>query len=570
MGSIVADESSVRVALRIRPQISRELIDGSKCCTTVAEGIPQVWIGSDHAYTYDYVFDTGSTQESVFDSVRGLVDGCLDGYNATILAYGQTGSGKTYTMGTGFDVETRNFSEISSTQGVIPRALHMIFDSIQRRRDLAQESGQPLPEFKVTAQFVELYNEEVFDLIEGSGKSTHKPPTNGGIQIREDAVGAIYLVGVGTKGVVTAEDALKCLYNGALSRTTASTNMNDESSRSHAIFTLHVKQQRIISGEDEMDTAGISDCETLSAKFHFVDLAGSERLKRTGAVGHRAKESISINSGLLSLGNVISALGDKSKKSSHVPYRDSKLTRLLQDSLGGNSRTMMIACVSPSERDFLETLNTLKYANRARNIKNKVTVNQDKNSNVISESKRTVHMLEEELAEYRQGKRLASGTHSDTHQLNILLQSENQALTSRVKSLQLTIDSLNAKNSQLLAEKATGTWILADNNANCDITLMVQKYIQEIEELGSKLYESEANCEQLIKEMEKERTFSLSPRKLSQVMIRDDDLEALIVVAKKEEAERLESRQRNQVDDDIMEDDEDDSDSSCTEDSLFD
>jgi len=140
----------------------------------------------------------------------------------------------------------------------------------------------------------------------------------------------------------------------------------------------------------------------LSAKFHFVDLAGSERLKRTGAVGERAKEGISINCGLLALGNVISALGDTSRKVLHVPYRDSKLTRLLQDSLGGNSRTIMIACISPCDRDFVETLNTLKYANRARNIKNKLTVNQDKSSRIISSLREAILRLETELQDYKQ------------------------------------------------------------------------------------------------------------------------------------------------------------------------
>ena len=146
----------------------------------------------------------------------------------------------------------------------------------------------------------------------------------------------------------------------------------------------------------------LPEFETLTAKFHFVDLAGSERLKRTGATGDRAKESISINCGLLALGNVISALGDLTKKASHVPYRDSKLTRLLQDSLGGNSQTVMIACISPSDTDFMETLNTLKYANRARNIKNRVTVNQDKTSKTINLLRLEIQQLQLELMEYRQ------------------------------------------------------------------------------------------------------------------------------------------------------------------------
>ncbi|KDR16661.1 Kinesin-like protein KIF21B [Zootermopsis nevadensis] len=203
-------------------------------------------------------------------------------------------------------------------------------------------------------------------------------------------------MGVTMKPIMSAEDALQCLRMGALSRTTASTQMNSQSSRSHAIFTLHIKQQRMVKVENVdnwecvVATDPSSEFETLTAKFHFVDLAGSEPLKRTGATGERAKYDISINCGLLALGNVISALGDKSIKALHVPYRDSKLTRLLQDSLGGNSRTIMIACVSSSDPDFMETLNTLKYANRARNIKNRVTINHDKSS-------RTIVLLRQEI-----------------------------------------------------------------------------------------------------------------------------------------------------------------------------
>ncbi|CAG0910075.1 unnamed protein product, partial [Cyprideis torosa] len=204
-------------------------------------------------------------------------------------------------------------------------------------RESATARGIPIPDFKVEAQFLELYNEEVFDLLNPSNRRLGRQT---GFRIREDpATGAIQVSGVTRRPIRTPEEALACLKNGALGRTTASTEMNSQSSRSHAIFTIHVAQQRIASPEAPMDVDGenapppsMPDLETLTAKFHFVDLAGSERLKRTGATGDRAKEGISINCGLLALGNVISALGDVTKKGSHVPYRDSKLTRLLQDS----------------------------------------------------------------------------------------------------------------------------------------------------------------------------------------------------------------------------------------------
>lgn len=311
--------------------------------------------------------------------------------------------------------------------------------------------------------------------------------------------------GVSLKTVTSAEEAMECLRLGTLSRSTASTQMNIQSSRSHAIFTLHVKQQRLVVNPDDSYS---NEFETLTAKFHFVDLAGSERLKRIGATGERAREGISINCGLLALGNVISALGDKSKKALHIPYRDSKLTRLLQDSLGGNSQTIMIACVSPSDRDFMETLNTLKYANRARNIKNRVCINQDKSSRTISDLKQQVAQLHLELLEYKQGKRVigvdGTETVNDMFYENNMLQGEVNNLRTRVKAMQETIDTLTLKNSNLLSEKAMGSWI--GSEADNDIACMIQGYLKEIEDLKAKLLEANYNCEQLRKQINRSQS----------------------------------------------------------------
>uniref|UniRef100_U3JJA5 Kinesin motor domain-containing protein n=1 Tax=Ficedula albicollis TaxID=59894 RepID=U3JJA5_FICAL len=243
-----------------------------------------------------------------------------------------------------------------------------------------------------------------------------------------------------------------------------------------------------------------AEYETLTAKFHFVDLAGSERLKRTGATGERAKEGISINCGLLALGNVISALGDQSKKVVHVPYRDSKLTRLLQDSLGGNSQTIMIACVSPSDRDFMETLNTLKYANRARNIKNKVVVNQDKTSQQISALRAEIARLQMELMEYKAGKRVigedGSEGYSDLFRENAMLQKENSALRMRVKAMQEAIDAINSRVTYLMSQEAN-LMLAKAGDGNEAIGTLIQNYIREIEELRTKLLESESMNESL-------------------------------------------------------------------------
>uniref|UniRef100_A0A8C1RFZ5 Kinesin family member 21B n=1 Tax=Cyprinus carpio TaxID=7962 RepID=A0A8C1RFZ5_CYPCA len=476
--------------IRIRPQMAKEKIEGCHICTCVTPGDNQVLLGKDKAFTYDFVFDLDAQQHQIYSAcVHKLIEGCFEGYNATVFAYGQTGSGKTYTMGTGFDV---TISE--EEQGIIPRAVQHLFQGIQKRRLDAQSAGMPLPEFKVSAQFLELYNEEILDLFD----NTRDPESRGrksNIKIHEDGSGGIYTTGVMSRLVSSEEELLQCLKLGALSRTTASTQMNAQSSRSHAIFTIHLCQMRVCP-----HSISQPEYETLTAKFHFVDLAGSERLKRTGATGERAREGISINCGLLALGNVISALGDQSKKAGHVPYRDSKLTRLLQDSLGGNSRTVMIACVSPSDRDFMETLNTLKYANRARNIKNKVIVNQDKTSQQISALRAEIARLQMEIMEYKAGKRVAcedgSDGFSDLFQENSMLQKENDTLRMRVKAMQETIDHLNTRVTQLLTN-GVSLLLTKTGETNEEIGNLIQNYIREIEELRSKLLESEAMNESL-------------------------------------------------------------------------
>ncbi|XP_072233172.1 kinesin-like protein KIF21A isoform X2 [Leuresthes tenuis] len=501
------DESSVRVALRIRPQLAKEKIEGCHICTYVMPGEPQVVLGKDKAFTYDYVLDMDTQQETIYTHcTEALIEGCFEGYNATIFAYGQTGSGKTYTMGTGFDV---NGGE--DELGIIPRAVNHLFRGIEKRRQDATEQGRPVPEFKINAQFLELYNEEVLDLFD-STRDLEARRQKSNIKIHEDANGGIYTVGVTTRTVSSAAEMMQCLKLGALSRTTASTQMNVQSSRSHAIFTIHLCQVRVCSPDNNdnvtdnrlANDSEINEFETLTAKFHFVDLAGSERLKRTGATGDRAKEGISINCGLLALGNVISALGDRSKRSTHVPYRDSKLTRLLQDSLGGNSQTVMIACISPSDRDFMETLNTLKYANRARNIKNKVMVNQDRASQQISALRTEIARLQMELMEYRTGKRMVGedgmeGINDLVHE-NAMLQTENNNLRVRVKAMQETIDAQKTRLTQVLSDQANRALNRA-GEGNEEIGKMIENYIKEIEDLRAKLLESEAVSEALRKSL---------------------------------------------------------------------
>uniref|UniRef100_UPI003AB01724 kinesin-like protein KIF21A n=2 Tax=Centroberyx TaxID=88664 RepID=UPI003AB01724 len=546
------DESSVRVALRIRPQLAREKIEGCHICTYVMPGEPQVILGKDKAFTYDHVFDMDSQQDAIYaNCTEKLIEGCFEGYNATVFAYGQTGSGKTYTMGTGFDVSIGE-----EELGIIPRAVHHLFKGIEERRQAAQDQGRPVPEFKINAQFLELYNEEVLDLFD----STRDMKQKSHIKIHEDATGGIYTVGVTTRTVASEAEMMQCLKLGALSRTTASTQMNVQSSRSHAIFTIHLCQVRVCASdnqENETDNrvsngnSEMDEFETLTAKFHFVDLAGSERLKRTGATGDRAKEGISINCGLLALGNVISALGDRSKRAAHVPYRDSKLTRLLQDSLGGNSQTVMIACISPSDRDFMETLNTLKYANRARNIKNKVMVNQDKASQQISALRTEIARLQMELMEYKTGKRMVGEdgmeSFSDMFHENSMLQTENSNLRVRVKAMQETIDAQRARLTQLLSDQANQVLARAGEGGSEEIGNMIQGYIKEIEDLRAKLLESEAVNENLRKNLSRasnRQSFYGGPGSFSASLLAPEKETSDIIELAKKDLEKLKKREK--------------------------
>ncbi|XP_076412736.1 kinesin-like protein KIF21A isoform X5 [Peromyscus maniculatus bairdii] len=555
-----ADESSVRVAVRIRPQLAKEKIEGCHICTSVTPGEPQVFLGKDKAFTFDYVFDIDSQQEQIYTQcIEKLIEGCFEGYNATVFAYGQTGAGKTYTMGTGFDVNI-----MEEEQGIISRAVKHLFKSIEEKKTTAIKNGVPPPEFKVNAQFLELYNEEVLDLFDTTRDIDAKNKKSN-IRIHEDSTGGIYTVGVTTRTVNTEPEMMQCLKLGALSRTTASTQMNVQSSRSHAIFTIHVCQTRVcpqIDAENATDNKMISESsqmnefETLTAKFHFVDLAGSERLKRTGATGERAKEGISINCGLLALGNVISALGDKSKRATHVPYRDSKLTRLLQDSLGGNSQTIMIACVSPSDRDFMETLNTLKYANRARNIKNKVMVNQDRASQQINALRSEITRLQMELMEYKTGKRIIDeeGVESinDMFHENAMLQTENNNLRVRIKAMQETVDALRARITQLVSDQANQVLARA-GEGNEEISNMIHSYIKEIEDLRAKLLESEAVNENLRKTLTRATArspyFSGSSAFSPTILSSDKETIEIIDLAKKdlEKLKRKEKKKKKRL-----------------------
>ncbi|EDO49629.1 predicted protein, partial [Nematostella vectensis] len=398
----------VKVAVRIRPLLHKEISEACQECISVTPGEPQVIMGTNKAFTYDYVFGKSSSQKELYtDVVTPLLDGFFKGYNATVLAYGQTGSGKTHSMGTSFTVCT---SDDEDSQGVIPRLIQDLFRHIE----------QDKCEYSLKVSFLEIHNEEIHDLLNPSS-------TDERITIRESCEGGIKIAGLMEKKVDSVQDMVQCLELGSASRVTGATAMNSRSSRSHAIYTIIMEQRG----------KGI-DSDVRKAKFHLVDLAGSERVKKTNAQGERFKEGVNINKGLLCLGNVISALSDEQRNpSTHVPYRDSKLTRLLQDSLGGNSNTLMLACVSPADSNYEETLNTLRYADRARHIKNKPIINRDPQLAEIMRLRQQIEMLQA-----LQGGQLINGS----------LTSDNDTGGVNTEEMKDRIKELETENTKLSRE----------------------------------------------------------------------------------------------------------------------
>ncbi|KAL1924413.1 uncharacterized protein VTP21DRAFT_7448 [Calcarisporiella thermophila] len=584
-----AAQTSVQVALRIRPltELDRNQPRFSKQKATeilaVTEAHNSVTIVPyNKQFTFDHVFGTDSTQESIFDTcVRNLLQKFIQGYNVTILAYGQTSSGKTYTMGTASGA----MNEAPETIGIIPRAISTLFESLnapsqpaaqgrpstpgpqggsaiptptrngratptRMQRPMSMPVFQNLPsggtsnnnnsnnpgnsntKTTIRVSFVEIYNEELIDLLNTDGSERSN------VQIREDNKGNIYWTGVREVIVNSPREVMQYLAIGSQNRQVGATDMNEKSSRSHAIFSVTLRQEKwsgsgggasiatmaanrarpssptpgrlgtprrdsLMAERASSRLSNVDDGEitVINSKFHFVDLAGSERLKRTSAVGERIKEGISINAGLLALGNVISALGDASRKVTHIPYRDSKLTRLLQDSLGGNAQTLMIACVSPAEYNLSETVNTIKYANRARNIKNTATLNHETLlSDNVDHLKALIAKLKSELQTLK-----TSGDQSTPHPGGSAPGDENreksrddqmvEQLESQMEELQLSFAELSERHVQVEAElnrykrMQSNTAGAQGNSASFQemVEPVVQQYEKEITSLESEL-----------------------------------------------------------------------------------
>uniref|UniRef100_A0A8C8J5J8 Kinesin-like protein n=1 Tax=Oncorhynchus tshawytscha TaxID=74940 RepID=A0A8C8J5J8_ONCTS len=369
---------SVKVVVRCRPMNEKERAANFERVVQVDVKLGQVAVRNPRGaaahehpkvFTFDSVYDWNSKQVDLYDETfRPLVDSVLLGFNGTIFAYGQTGTGKTYTMeGVRNDPERR---------GVIPNSFEHVFTHISRSQN---------QQYLVRASYLEIYQEEIRDLLskDQSGRLELKERPDTGVYVKD-------LSSFVTKSVREIEHVMNV---GNQNRSVGSTNMNEHSSRSHAIFVITIECSELgVDGENHIRVG----------KLNLVDLAGSERQTKTGAQGERLKEATKINLSLSALGNVISALVDG--RSTHIPYRDSKLTRLLQDSLGGNAHTVMVANIGPASYNVEETLTTLRYSNRAKNIKNKPRVNEDPKDALLREFQEEISRLKEQLGK-RSGKK---------------------------------------------------------------------------------------------------------------------------------------------------------------------
>eukprot|EP00358_Blepharisma_japonicum_P002806 CAMPEP_0202947020 /NCGR_PEP_ID=MMETSP1395-20130829/10481_1 /ASSEMBLY_ACC=CAM_ASM_000871 /TAXON_ID=5961 /ORGANISM="Blepharisma japonicum, Strain Stock R1072" /LENGTH=740 /DNA_ID=CAMNT_0049647983 /DNA_START=42 /DNA_END=2264 /DNA_ORIENTATION=- len=335
-----------------------EIRDARQCIVTVDSNRGEMTIRNPKAdasepikvFTYDCTYGSDSAQEQVYlDTGYPIVENVIEGYNGTIFAYGQTGTGKTFTM------EGRD--EPSELRGIIPRSFDQIFYTVGQN---------PSNEFLIRASFLEIYNEEIHDLL--------SKDYNAKLDVKENPETGFYVKDLNLFAVKSVDEIKEVMNAGRLNRHTGQTAMNKDSSRSHSIFSVVVERSE--TGKD-----GVTHYRV--GKLNLVDLAGSERQSKTQSSGERLKEATNINKSLLTLGNVISSLVDGA--SSHIPYRDSKLTRLLQDSLGGNTKTLMIANIGPADWNYDETISTLRYANRAKNIQNKPKINEDPKDALLRE-----------------------------------------------------------------------------------------------------------------------------------------------------------------------------------------
>ncbi|KAI9571537.1 kinesin heavy chain [Boletus coccyginus] len=488
----MASSTNIKVVCRFRPPNALELREGGEIVVSFSDNLQTVLMRNSQAvsgpekdgFTFDRVFPMGTKQHEVFDyGVKELLTDrldVLDGYNGTVFAYGQTGSGKTFTM-MGADIDSEEL------KGIIPRITEQIFQSIV-------ESDAHL-EYMVKVSYMEIYLERIRDLL---------APQNDNLQVHEEKSRGVYVKNLSDYYVSSAREVYEIMRQGGAARVVTSTNMNAESSRSHSIFLITIQQRNTETGAQK------------SGNLYLVDLAGSEKVGKTGASGQTLEEAKKINKSLSALGMVINALTDS--KAKHIPYRDSKLTRILQESLGGNSRTTLIINCSPSAYNEAETLSTLRFGIRAKSIKNTARVNQELSplelKGLLSKAQlaNTRHLayiqaLEAELAIWRSGGSVEQGEWATPDKpmspVGISKKPTSSPTPSTARSMTPINPVLEGLRSDIDSRPQTPTVIGMDKDERED-------FLRRENELSDLLAEKEsalASAEKLVKELREELAF---------------------------------------------------------------
>ncbi|KAH0545725.1 kinesin-like protein KIF3A [Cotesia glomerata] len=515
--SELGEIENVRVVVRVRPLNGKELEGHCKKIVKVDRLNSEITVENPNAahgeppkvFSFDATFDDDSTQVDIYnETARPIVDKVLQGYNGTILAYGQTGTGKTYTMS--------GAKTPPQLRGIIPNTFAQIFGHIAKADDKQK--------FLVRATYLEIYNEEIRDLL-GKDQNTR-------LEVKERPDIGVFVKDLSGYVVNNADDLDRIMSLGNKNRVVGATAMNVSSSRSHAIFTITVESSQL--GED-------NEQHVKMGKLHLVDLAGSERQSKTKATGIRLREATKINLSLSTLGNVISALVDG--QSSHVPYRNSKLTRLLQDSLGGNSKTLMCANVSPADMNYDETISTLRYANRAKNIKNRARINEDPKDALLRQFQDEIEQLRKQLEE--NGEELSEGdSEGDTDESNPA-EEESNSKKLRRKSQILTMEELDDKDIEAAQEKIDKAEYTDKSPDDTDV-IELKKTQNEKEVLREKMQNLQNKIlvggENLLEKAEvQERLLAASAIELDQRKKREEQLKKAI---EEKEAERIDIEEK--------------------------
>ena len=464
MPAAAGGKGNVKVVARVRPHNDIETKRGGRECVQIPSDT-EVHVTEDDStfkYTFDRVFGPKSTQLETFEYVaKPVVVDVLEGYNATIFAYGQTSSGKTYTM-EGPDIVD------AELRGIIPRTVGALFEGV------AQADASI--EFTVKVSYIEIYMERIRDLLDQFRTKTN-------LSVREDPRLGIYVAGVTEEYVTCEEELLEVMRIGTANRATAATGMNEGSSRSHSVFMVTVQQRNLETNS------------TKSGKLFLVDLAGSEMVRKTHATGQQLEEAKTINKSLSALGLVINALTEKKDSSAHVPYRDSKLTRVLQDSLGGNAKTALLINCSPSSYNSSETLSTLRFGSRAKNIQNKPKINEQRSveelSALLQKAENAIDMQQSYILALEGQLRASAGSGNLAHSAQAAAPGPQEAASgSELLALQERVTSLMAELKEEKEESARASSEVEK------LTVLLKDKERLLSEASELMMEAERHCEE--------------------------------------------------------------------------